>query len=307
MSKETQMRKSSLILGAALAAVLVTASGCDPYQSANTSQPIVIGAAAVDLFFNEVVPYPGPVDTIPFPYPEPDPTWANTNFPGLCNPANASVGITTICPVSPFPPRTGPAYAPFYLGTNTGSYTCANSAATDVTPANNTCVNGTYTYSLPSDGIFRVPFVPYDVVTLQGTDFDFIQLRVLFNKLMNGKTIEPVPGIGVAKVDDGDGTFVRVTKQAVAIGSPVIDVTCTPTNVTADGCPAGTFTVTYVPNSAVSYFGGTLSVEPVDAVLEAATNYRVDAVVADQQGNKVTVDARFTTTATLPAPTAPRR
>jgi hypothetical protein len=287
----------------------VTVTGCDPYQAPNKSTPIVIGAAAIDANFNAVVPYPGPTFSgVTFPYPEPDPTWANANFPGLCDPANALVGITTVCPVSPFPPRTGPAYAPFFTGNLNGSYNCYNSPPSEATPANNACgTTGTFNYSLPANGIFRVLAVPYDTVTLLGTDFAFIQFRVLFNKLMNGKTIEPVPGTGVAKTDTGDGLFVRVTKQALLpVGSPEIDVTCTAANVTASGCPAGTFTVSYVPNSAVSYFGGSIAVEPVDFVLEPATTYRVSGVVADQQGNQATVNTVFVTTATLPAPTAPR-
>ena len=308
MSKETKMKKSSLILGAALAAVLVATTGCDPYQKANTSQPIVIGAAAIDAYFNEVVPYPGNVTTIPFEYPEPDYTWAATAYPGLCVPGNAAQGITTVCPVSPFPPRTGPAYAPFYQGNNSYSYTCANNQPPPagievVAPPNNTCVGGTYTAALPTDGIFSVRNVPYDQVTLFNGDFLFVQFRVLFNKLLNGKTIEPVAGSGRAKTaTEGDPTFVKITQQDLGVvGAPEVDVTCTAANVGTDGlCPAGTFTVSYVPNSAASYFGGSIATEPVDFVLLPNHIYRITGVVQDQQGNSVDVAAHFTTTTTLP-------
>jgi hypothetical protein len=314
MSKETKMKKSSLILGSALAAVLVAVTGCDPYVSPNKSQPIVIGAAAIDAYFNEVVPYPGDVNTIPFPYPEPDYTWAATAFPGLCDTANAAVGITTVCPVSPFPPRTGPAYAPFYLGNNAFSYTCANgqtpaAGVEVVAPVNNTCVAGTYTASLPTDGVFEVSDVPYDQVTLFNGDFLFVQFRVLFNKLLNGKTIEPVAGSGRAKtVAEGDPTFVQITQQDLSVvGAPEVNVTCTAANVNPDGtCPAGTFTVSYVPNSAVSYFGGSISLEPVDFVLLPNHLYRVTGLVQDQQGNNANVIAHFTTSTTLPV-AAPKK
>lgn len=323
------MRKSSLILGAALAAVLVTTSACDPYQADNKSQPIVIGAAAIDAFFNEVVPLPNmdptngfPVFVIPFQYPEPDRAWASTAFPGLCVPANAALGIITICPVSMFPPRTGPAYAPFYLGTNSGGYNCANGQANPtepnevqpvppVTPAvshpimpvNNTCVGGTYSYALPPLNLFSVTNIPPDIVTLSTgpnlSDFLFIQFRVQFNKLLNGKTIEPTPGTGAAKVaTSGDPTFVAVTQQDLSVtGAPVVNVTCTTANVTPAGCPAGTFIVHYVPNSAVSYYGGSISAEPVDGVLLPNHRYLVGGVVQDQQGNQVTVTTSFTTLA----------
>ncbi|MCX5730991.1 MAG: hypothetical protein NTY18_06475, partial [Deltaproteobacteria bacterium] len=199
------MRKSSLILGAALAAVLVTTSACDPYQADNKSQPIVIGAAAIDAFFNETVPLPNmdptngfPVFVIPFQYPEPDRAWASTAFPGLCVPANAALGIITICPVSMFPPRTGPAYAPFYLGTNSGGYNCANGQANPtqpnevpvtpgdshpIMPVNNTCVGGSFSYALPPLKLFIVTNIHRDIVSTPVTFFLLIQFRVLFNKL----------------------------------------------------------------------------------------------------------------------------
>ncbi len=315
MSKETKMKKSSLILGSALVAVLVAATGCDPYVAPNKEQPIVIGAAAIDAFFNEAVPYPGNNDTIPFPYPEPSHSWAATAYPGLCVPANATDGITTICPVSPFPPRTGPGYAPFYLGNNSFSYTCANGQVSDATPVNDTCVSGTYTAALPT--VFAVTNVPYASVKLYAgaiapsaiTDFLFVQFRVLFNKLLNGKTIEPEPGSGRAKTaTEASPTFVRITSQDLSVpGALEVDVTCTDANVLPTGaCPSSTFTVSYVPNSAVSYFGGSIALEPVRGVLQPNTIYRVTGIVQDQQGNTADVAATFTTTTTLPAIALPQ-
>ncbi len=311
MFKETKMKKSSLILGSALVAVMVAAAGCDPYVAPNKSQPIVIGAAALDVSDFKFTPYPGDVVTIPFPYPEPDWTWAASAFPGLCNVTSAAQGTSQVCPVTPFPPRTGPAYAPFYLGNNSFSYTCKNGQTWPVTtpptdplvPVNDTCpASGTYTAALPTDGIFVVNDVPFDVVTLSGSDYLFVQLRLIFNKLLNGKTIEPEPGIGAAKTaTEGSPTFVKVTKQDLTTaGAPEIDVTCTTANLDpVNGCPAGTVKVHYNPNASVSYYGGSIDAIPVDLVLDANTIYRVTGKVEDQQGNSVDIAGHFTTAATL--------
>ena len=158
---------------AALAALSVTA--CDPYIAENTAQPQVIGVTMVDTNYTEWYQYN--YDGCTAPYPEPDQAWANSVYPGLCNPDNIDFGIPTVCPVACFPPRIGPAYAPFFLGNLGGSY--------------QTVGGGTYSYALPT--AWNLVGAPVSYIDPTEQEFNYGQIRILFNKLMDPTSIQPNP------------------------------------------------------------------------------------------------------------------
>jgi hypothetical protein len=238
---------------AALAALSVTA--CDPYIAENTAQPQVIGVTMVDTNYNETVQFNYTGCTAP--YPEPDQAWANSVYPGLCNPDNLDFGIPTVCPVACFPPRMGPAYAPFFLGNTGGSYQTAG--------------GGTYAYALPT--AWNLLGAPVSYIDPLEQEFNYGQIRILFNKLMDPKSIQPDP----------------LSCLPTAGATPTLTVTANGTDVTA------THAVCYIPNSETEYWGGSIAVTGPDGSLNPNTLYRVQGTVTDQQGNSVNVDVRVTT------------
>lgn len=284
------MSKRNAIIAAALAAVLsgTALTGCDPYVGQDTSAPTVIGVAVVDPAFASNTGYAPTMDTLPSnplgctaPYPEVDQTWANGVVPGLCDPNNVANYMPTVCPVYCFPPRQGPAFAPLYTGTLGGTYKCAST--TD--PRCNTA--GEYVYRLPSAWI--IPNVPPGIVAFPEGDFAFSRITILFNKLMNGATIQASPDSEVA------ASTVKIYAISPAASSGL------GTDVTAD------WAVQYVPNSAVGFWGGSLIAVPLlptPGELEADTKYTIVADVKDWEGNAVQVNATVLTTG-LAAVSAP--
>jgi len=251
---------------AVLAAMTVTA--CDPYEKANDSAPQVIGASVIDINFNDYSPGIFAPDCIP-PYPEPDQAWADTVFPGLCYPG----GYPTVCPVECYPPRTGPAYAPFYQGNLGGSY--------------KTALGGTYTYELPALGRYTVRNAPPGALP-ENPDFVFAQIVVLFNKTMDPTSIQ---GVGATMNDcpAAPGIKVWVNSPASAVGLG--------TDATAD------FAVCYVPNSPVIYWGAQLTATPSAGELAPDTKYTIVGTAKDQQGQEVSINVEvLTTEAPAPAP-----
>ena len=251
---------------AALAALSVTA--CDPYIAADKSAPVVLGVSMTDTSFNEIVPPNAPGCLAPFP--QVDKTWADKVFPGLCNPDNLDFGIPTVCPVVCFPPRTGPGYAPLFTGNLGGSYQT-------VLPG----TFATFTYAvLPAYTLGALSPVPpvYDNQDF-GATFTYGTIRILFNKLLDPKTVQPDPLI--CQPPTGTGAL-RVTRNG--------------TDVTS------THAVCYNPNSDTTYWGASITVTSPDIdpgagaeVLLPNSTYRVVGAVQDQQGNSLDVDVTVIT------------
>jgi hypothetical protein len=233
-------------LAVALLAML-SVTACDPYMKANTNAPVVVGVIAVDTFYN------GQANDTPgcrMPYPEPDHAWANSVFPGLCVPG----AFATVCPVMCYPPRMGPGFAPFYMGNLGGSY-------------QTTLIPNTYTYTLPTT--YSLDAVPPYVYDLDNDIlYDYRQIRVQFNKLMNPASIQPNP-----LVPEGPSTL------EVWRGPVDAEVRLTSED----------FTVAYDPNSDTEYWGASLNITFTGGI-RANTRYRIYAPVSDQQGNPLTVD-----------------
>ncbi len=281
-------------IGAAVAAAgLLSVTGCDPFIGANNAAPVVLGAAVVDVtgatsFGWTVPPFGYNFPDIPdldngcfTPYPEPDLEWATAAFPGLCVPENAVNFLPTICPVSCFPPRTGPAYAPLFSGNLGGSYFTRVLGAQVVVP-----------YALPADGKYTVRRVPTDYEPLNGQLFS--QIYIQFNKLLDPKSVEPGPlGDCVPPPFVPGSTLPRV--EAISPASS----TGTPVDVTDQ------FTICYNPSSSAEFWGASIIVTPLQTnaddfpVLNPDTRYRVFGRVSDQGGKAVDVDV---TVITDPAP-----
>jgi hypothetical protein len=282
-------------VGAAVAAAsLLAVTGCDPFIGANTAAPVVLGAAVVDVtgatsFGWTVPPFGYNFPAIPdldngcfTPYPEPDLDWATSLYPGLCVPQNAVDFLPTVCPVSCFPPRSGPAYAPLFTGDLGGSYLTRVLGVQVIVP-----------YSLPADGRYTVRRVPTDYEPLNGQLFS--QIYIQFNKLMDPKTIQPVTTSCVPPPLLPGSTLPRV--QAISPANSegaMVDVT-------------DQFTICYNPSSSAEFWGASMLVTPtalnVDdfPVLAPDTRYRIFGTVADQAGATVVVDVTVITDA-APAP-----
>ena len=263
---------------AALAALSITA--CDPYIKANTAAPVVLGAAVVDVNANEFAPYAYEYfgDACTAPYPEPDPAWANATYPGLCDPSNLAKSIPTVCPVGCYPPRSGPAFAPFYTGNTGGSYQAVGGVP--------------YSYALPTDGKYTVLHVPPGPSAPLTPEFAFAQIWVQFNKLLAGATVQPDPA-RCLPATDANGIKVYKISPASSVG------------IGADVTVSDGFAICYVPNSATDYWGAAITATPAAFELDPDTKYTVRGVVQDQQGNSVTVDVTAITDAAAP-PAAPR-
>lgn len=256
---------------AAVAAAALGLAGCTEYEDPREGTPHVIGVLVGDLNFNEAVPVPNAGECVPgsgeAPYPEPD---AARIPPGLCG------GITSICPVSCFPPRMGPAYAPLYTGGTSVTYACDTSFGDPRCPAGG---SGSYTVSVPSPDplngeVYVLTGVRATTYTDDSTpplDFLFGQIRILFNLLMDPASIEPIPNSGVAASG--------ITVEAGLTGGALADITAA-----SD--------VTYIPVSPTSSWGATMSViPPPDGVTGGLTpgwTYRITGDVRDQKGNPLT-------------------
>jgi hypothetical protein len=232
-------------VAALVAMVAVTA--CDPYMKANTAAPFVAGVVGQDINFNAIAP-PDATGCVK-PYPEPDQAWADATFPATCVPG----GYATVCPVTCYPPRMGPGFAPYYLGALGATY------KTDA---------GTfYTYELPTAYVMTGYPVFIDD-TASETVFDFSQIRVVFNKLMNPKSIQPDPAI-------------PAPPSTLKIFEGLVDVT-------------NLFSVEYNPNSETEYWGASIDATHLSG-LNPNSTYRIVGVVEDQQGNQLNVDVTVRT------------
>ena len=237
-------------LGMAVAAIVaLSVTACDPYIQANTAAPVVLGVVMVDTNYNEYQPPQSLQGACVAPYPEVDKAWADQVFPGLCNPDNAQFGIPTVCPVYCYPPRTGPAYAPLFTGNLGGSY-------------QTTLVPNTYPYT--ATAAYVLNDVPPLYAAWECGEFQYGQIRIMFNKLLDPKTVQPDP--------------------LVAQPPSTLQVFRDGTDVTS------THAVVYNPNSDTEYWGGSVTVTGPGGVLLEDTTYRVVGVVKDQQGNPANID-----------------
>jgi len=246
-------------IGVAVLATL-TVTACDPYLAATTGTPVIFGVAMVDTNYNSNQVFPVPPPDSPgcvAPYPEPDQAWAvSAGFAGICDPANVDVGLPTVCPVNCYPPRMGPAWAPFFQGDTTGSYQVQ-------TPPNTK-----YNYTLPL--AYTLDGVPPVYTAEDETVFWYSQIEIQFNKLLDSSTVESgTPG------DCVPSATLRVLEGT--------------TDVTSS------FAICYVPNAFTTYTGAsiTATIRDPDADTRGRLNpnstYTVTGTVKDQQGATVNV------------------
>jgi hypothetical protein len=233
MNTRNKIPGSAALAAAVLGLLAVTA--CDPYVAANKAAPVVIGVTMYDV--NQWGLLPDSTDCTP-PYPEPDHVWAEATFPGTCT-TGANYNV---CPVPCYPPRTGPAFAPYYTGNLGGSY------QTNLVP-------NTFTYE--TSGTYVLDNVPPTYTFATDETADYSQIRVLFNKLMDPQTIEPIPDSGIPP-------------ETLRILEGTADVT-------------SEFIVHYEPNSDNDYWGASITATR-PAGLNPNSTYRILAVVRDQQG-----------------------
>jgi hypothetical protein len=129
------------------------------------------------------------------------------------------------------------------------------------------------------------------VVSVPPAPADFAQfstIAIVFNKLLDGKTVQPCP-------DQNTTTPVASTLcptppppanlvvEVGPVGGPLVDLT-------AD------HEVIYYPNNAQLVLGASILVQPVTGdPLPPATQYHVVGTVKDQQGNTANVDVTVIT------------
>jgi hypothetical protein len=289
------------LLGAMVAvATLVTA--CDPYLGANTAAPAVIGimvvpGASANRNYNFVVDQPA-VCPGGLPYPPASGTWFASTFPGGKGNCGDGTTVLVACPEDCWPPRTGPGFAPYYLGDFSGSYGCA-------IPGDPRCPSGKYSYA-PSAAYTLTDIPPLNTGPVNdnpilGT-YRYNQMRILFNKGMKGETIQKLAANATAGslCDGADG--ITVTKQTQVVDAAPVDI-------------KALVNVCYVPSSSNLNWGSSMTVQyrivtgTSAPPLQPLTTYRVSGTVEDAQGNPLTVDATFTTgeqfVAPAPAKAAP--
>jgi hypothetical protein len=259
---------------AVLAAVSTTA--CDPFIQPNTAAPQVLGVVVGPASAYGGMFYSTAADGCIPPYAEVNQAWADAAFPGLCSAANLLTTIPTVCPVLCYPPRTGPAFAPLFMGNLGGSYVKADGTS--------------YTYAVQST--YVVQHVPPGVSVLEGVRF--AKIRVMFNKLMDGKTIQPNPTDPARCIPAGGADGPKVYKATPA-SNPALGLEVTTTEL---------WSICYDPNSGTDYWGGSMTAIPGNSTsprLDPDTKYTIRAVVADQQGNTVPVSVEVLTDP-LPTP-----
>ncbi len=264
---ETKMSNRKWILGGIglLVAVVATLTvpACDPYNKGVSGAPYILGLAVIDVNFNGANPADEPGCRAP--YPQVDVAWAQATYPGTCL---DTVG-PSMCPVLCFPPRMGPAYAPYFNGNLGGSYQC------DRTDTACTLLgsNGTYVFGLPTAWTLRgVPAA----TTADG--FQFSKIFITFNKMMQGTSIQSSSPTG-----------------STCTAAAGITVTANGVDVTSQ------MDVCYWPNSWETFLGATMSVTPkADShgtipELAPATTYHVGGTVSDQDGNTLPLDVTVVT------------
>ena len=289
------------ILGCAVLAAATLVAACDPYAAANEAAPKVLGVIVVPASSTNNRTYFSPVlqpesagfacpSSRPAPHELPFPpasgSWFAATYPG--GKGTCGDGTTTLvaCPEDCWPPRAGPAFAPYYLGDNGGSYGCA-----DTTDPR--CVGGKYSYA-PSDS-YAIDNIPPGVIpaSVLGASYKYNQFRVVFNKPMLGSSIQVLPATGVT-----------TTNRCVA--GPGIVLTSGPVGGAQTPEDLALWSVCYLPNSSNENWGAAMTVQPNFTVatnapaLPANTTYVLTGTVKDWQGNDLAVNASFTTSAGFP-------
>lgn len=245
------------------ARIVATSEGKSGSASVSVSTATqIIGVVLADPVPHDAVP-PDVAGCTP-PYPEPDHAWANAAFPGLCVPENLAIGFPTVCPVMCFPPRTGPAFAPFFLGDLGGSYPTAS--------------GGTYAYAPPADGRYVLADAPFLPVpgSASSDPWFFTKVRVTFNTLLTGSSVQPDP--------------------AVCVAAAGLEVFVGPSTSPGPGTErTSDFDVCYEPGSVVSYWGASITFAPRSGSLLPATRYSLVGSVLDPRGFPVPVDVAVST------------
>jgi len=285
------------LLGSAVVAVATLVTACDPYLAANTAAPSVLGimvvpGASANRNYNFVVDQPA-VCPGGLPYPEVSGTWFNNTYPGGKGNCGDGTVILPACPQDCWPPRTGPGFAPYYLGSTAASYGCAD-------PADPRCPGGKYSYATSAAyTLTNIPPLNTGAVNdnpILGT-YRYNQMRILFNKGMLGSSIQKLPENATAGAlcDAADG--ITVTRQGPTDAAPVDETLL--------------FNVCYVPSSSNLNWGASMTAQyrivtgTSAPPLQPLTTYVVSGTVKDQQGNSLPVSATFTTSAPWTAPVAP--
>lgn len=298
MSKNRHWKVS--LLGSAVVALATLVTACDPYLGANNAAPVVIGTMVIAgtpgnrnyNFDYNVVGQPSVCPGDRLPYPEASGTWFNNTFPQGKGNCGDGTSILVACPEGCFPPRTGPAFAPYYLGDTSASYGCAD-------PLDPRCSGGKYSYATSSS--YTITEIPPD--TIDSWEFAlllrFNRFQILFNKAMDGSSIQKLPANATTGRDCFAADGIVVTRQLPTDTAPV-DVT-------------PLFNVCYVPSSSNLNWGSSMMVQykftgtsnTTAPALEPSTTFNVSGTVKDQSGNSLPVNATFVTSAGYVVPPEP--
>ena len=283
------------ILGFAVVAAATLVAACDPYLAANEAPPAVIGAivvpgsATANRNYNGVVRQPesaGLACPGGLPYPDASGSWFAATYPG--GRGNCGSGVTDLvaCPQFCWPPRAGPAFAPYYLGDNGASYGCAD-------PLDPRCPGGKYSYATSAS--YAVNNVPPGVIptAVLGASYKYNQFRITFNKPMLGSSIQTLPP-GTTTTTNG------------CVAAPGIAMTSGPAGGAQTPVDLALWNVCYVPSSSNENWGASMTVQPRftagtnSPALPASTTWVVSGTVKDWQGNDLAVNVSFTTAAAFP-------
>ncbi len=282
------------VLATAVVALAGTVAGCDPYIGANTAKPVVLGTIVVasssttnrnyNYDIGQLFPpavCPGTPAAQPYPYPAATYNWFKTTYPGgTGNCGDGTDPSLTLCPETCWPPRTGPAFAPYFLGDTGASYGCDTSDPR--------CVGGKFTYTTSSS--YTITNIQPGIIPAAciGLSMKWNQLRIVFNKEMDGSTIQTLAANTTAGATCDAAPGIVVTKKGLTDAVPV-DVTAA-------------MNVCYVPSSSNVNWGASMTVQPrviapatSSLPLDADTTYHVTGTVKDHQGNSLDVDATFVT------------
>jgi hypothetical protein len=276
------------LLGAVIATAML-ATACDPYLGANTAKPVVLGVMVIagtpqNRNWNFPMSAIGEPAVCPggLRYPPASGTWFAATYPQ--GKGNCGDGTTTLvaCPEDCWPPRSGPAYAPYFLGDTSGSYGCA-------IPGDPRCSGGNYSYATSAS--YSVADVPPGTVDDPNVALllRFNRFWIQFNKSMDGSTIQNLPAGATQGRDCVAAAGITVTRQLPTDAAPV-DITAL-------------MNVCYIPSSSNVSWGSAMSAQykftgtsnTTAPALEANTTFVVAGTVKDQQGNSLPVSATFVT------------
>lgn len=269
MSKLNKAFGGTGIAVAVLAAVAL--SGCDPYVKGNTSPPKILGVIVADLNLNGIQPAQCSVST----------TWgcsADFDCPAgesCVYPTDQASGSTATCNPTPvgqlapdagciyhLPRRAGAIWGPGYPGEVSGTWTVANAPV------------GAGSIGWPGTG--------------SGFVWAFGQIRVIFNKLMDGATIQTDPTVTTPPA----GSDFKIVETIGAVNTTV----CDPNGTPAVPCQ---FDVYYDPSSPTPNYGSAMVVQPSSyngGLLLPGASYHITATtVKDHQARAIPIDVTVTT------------